>query len=98
MFYSPLWSSNEELLGLGVPRRGLLLVVDVEAYGLVRVDAQSLLDHLSYPSDPVGLTSVSEPHSQLVSFATNVNNSSVDLKNVEGKKESDRGMKVEVTW
>ena len=73
-------SLNEELLGLGVPRRGLLLVVDVEAYGLVRVDAQSLLDHLSYPSDPVGLTSVSEPHSQLVSLGSHIHHCSVHLK------------------
>ena len=73
-------SLNEELLGLGVPRRGLLLVVDVEAYGLVRVDAQSLLDHLSYPGDPIRLASVSEPHSQLVSLGSHIHHCSVHLK------------------
>ena len=80
MFYSPLWSSNEELLGLGVPRRGLLLVVDVEADGLVGVDAKPLLDHLAYPCDPVRLARVGEPDRQLVALGSNIHHRAVHLE------------------
>lgn len=71
---------NEELLGLGVPRRRLFLVVDVEADGLVGVDAEPLLDHLPYPRDPVGLTSVCKPNCKLVSLGSNIHHCTVHLQ------------------
>ena len=72
--------------------------MNIEANGLLRVDIKSFFNHLSYPKYRVRLRSVSEPHSQLVSFATNVNNSSVDLNHVEVRIETERGMVFEVTW
>ena len=72
-----------ELL-LGFPAGpGFLLTVNIEANGLLRVDTKSFFNHLSYPKYRVRLRSVSEPHSQLVSFATNVYHSSVHLNDVE---------------
>ena len=71
----------ELLLGFP-PGSSFLLTVNIEANGLLRVDVKSLFNHLSYPKYGVRLGSVRQPHSQLVSFATNVNNSSVHLKDV----------------
>ena len=71
---------NEELLGLGVPRRRLLLVVDIEAYGLVRVDAKALLDHLPYPGDAVRLASIGKPDCKLVTLGSHVHHRAVHLQ------------------
>ena len=73
-------SLDEELLGLGVPRRRLLLVVDIEAYGLVRVDAKALLDHLPYPGDAVRLASIGKPDCKLVTLGSHVHHRAVHLE------------------
>ena len=74
-----------ELL-LGFPAgSGLLLTVNIEADGLLRVNTKSFFNHLSYPKYRVRLRSVSKPHCELVTLATNVYNSPVHLNDVEDK-------------
>ena len=72
---------HEELLLGGAAGPRLLLIVDVEADGLLGVDAEPLLDHLPYPKYGVWLRGVGQPHGELVTLPPHVNHSSVHLNN-----------------
>ena len=63
--------------------------MNVEAYGLFRVDPQPLLDHLAYPQDTIRLCSVRQPHGQLVPLGSDVHHGSVHLE-----RDNDRNLKL----